>query len=75
MATDNNGQTVTLTNTDKDILLTEIKQKIDEGYIPLGGFETNITPSKHQSVKGFENEITPPYGNYTGKHKIYSINV
>ena len=53
-------KTVKLTDTDKNNLLTQIKQKIDEGYIPLGGFDTIITQSTSQPVPGYENESTPP---------------
>ena len=50
------GQTVKLTDTYKINLLTQIKQKIDEGYIPLGGFDTIITQSSTQQPEGYENE-------------------
>ena len=53
-------KTVKLTSTDKDKLLNQIKQKIDEGYIPLGGFETNITQQTSQPAPGYEEHITPP---------------
>ena len=54
-------KTVKLTSTDKDKLLNQIKQKIDEGYIPLGGFDTIITQSTSQPAEGFENEyVSPP---------------
>jgi len=67
MATDNDVQTVKidvqtdkLTSTNKVSLLTQIKQKIDEGYIPLGGFETIITESSDKPAPDYENEFTFP---------------
>ena len=60
MAINIDDNTVKLTDTDKNNLLNQIKQEIDKGYIPLGGFDTIITQPTSQPVPGYENEYDLP---------------